>query len=217
MEAKSLTLDDLTNLFDDLDPNDIATETNENYADAPSPAPIAPAKYGMQLKTIDVDRDQNGTVRNNKQFVCDFMVVDPQAQEGRVVRFIRVSMEAKKRVLGGVEKRYNEIVDLIRAFDADFDWQNDPQAALRFLLECVAENRIAYLQIDWKAWDTKWFESKNGDSLQRGSPEHKALFNECYIRGARKFEKDGTYLSPASGNLLKARPFISRTYPAKKI
>lgn len=214
--ARTLTLDDLTNLFDDLDPTEIATESNDNYADAPSPAPLAAGKYGVQLKAIDVDRDQAGTVRNNKQFVCDFNVVDPEDKAGRVVRFIRVSMETKKRTIGGIEKRYNEVVDLIRAFDAEFDWQNNPQAALRFLLECVAENRIAFVQIDWKAWDTKFFDVRNGASLERGSAEHKILLNQVMIRGARKFDKDGTYLSPDSGNLLKARPFISRTYPAKR-
>lgn len=215
MESKTLTLDELTNLFDDVNPDDVAVEAPDTYADAPAPAPIAAGKYGVQLISLDLARDMNGEIRSKKDFVADVKIADPETAAGRVVRFLRISAESKKRRDGAVEKKYSELGDLVRAFDATFNWQNSPEMAVRFLLEKIADNAIGYVYFDWKAWDNKLFEERGGPSLLNGTDEKRKLYTECSVRGMKRFDKDGTVVNAASGNVLKARVFISRTFPAK--
>jgi hypothetical protein len=214
-ESRTLTLDDLTNLFDDVDPSEtMADEVPENTG-TPTLAPIPSGKYGVKLIAFDVDRDMNGDVRNKKNFSTDVKIVDPEKFEGRSVRFLKVSGETRKRKNKGVEYKYTELFDLCKGFDADFVANGSLDVAARFLIERIADGSIVYVQLDWKAWDGKHFDAMNGSTLQDGSEEKKALFKACSFKGQRHFQADGTLLAP-SGNLLKARPYIRWTYEAAR-
>lgn len=215
-DSPSLTLDDLTNLFDDIDTVD-HDDSPENTG-VPTLAPPPAGKYGVQLVAFDVDRNQDGTVRNKHRFVCDFKIVDPPADaafmQDRKVRFIRVTGESRKRTVNGVQRSYVELFDLVHAYDPSFACNGSLGTASQFLLERIAESAICYIQLDWKAWDTKHWQAQSGDSLSEGDAK-KQLYKECGIRGQRKFGHDGTFLNPASGNLLKAQPFMKWAYIPK--
>lgn len=215
-DSRTLTLDDLTNLFDDVDPNEtLADETPENTG-VPTLAPIPTGKYGAKLIAFDVDRDQNGDVRNKKNFQVDIKITSPEKFEGRTVRFLRVSGESKKRKgSNGQEYRYTELFDLVHGFDPAYSCNNSLETASKFLVERVADGEPVSVQIDWKAWDSKHFDAQNGATMQDGSEEKKKLFKECSFKGMKHFQADGTLLNPASGNLLKARPYIRWVYIPK--
>lgn len=213
--ARTLTTDELLNLFDDIEPVE-HDETPENTG-VPTLAPVPAGKYGIQLVAIDVDRDQQGAVRNKQQFVVDMKVTVPPPSaswaEGRTVRFIRVSGKTSKRKgKDGIERPFVELFDLVHAFDPTFNCANSLERAALFLLERVADGATAYVQLDWKAFDTKHFNASNGDTLQDGSDEKKALFKACAIRGQKHFQPDGTLINPASGNLLKANVYMKWAY-----
>lgn len=213
MESKTLTLDELSNLVDDLEPIEV-DEVPENTG-VPVLGPIPAGAYVVQLASFDFDRDQNGDIRDKNKFVLDLKVVEPEALAGRLVRFIRITNGQKTRINKGVTYKFTELSDLVKGFDADFSIQNSPERAIRFLLERIADNGTVKVQLDWKAFDKKHFEAQNGDTLQDGSPEKKQLFKECFIRGQKNFDPDGTLLNPASGNALKANVYLRWTYNRK--
>lgn len=216
MDSPTLTLDDLTNLFDDVAPAE-HDESPDNTG-VPVLAPLPSGKYGVHLLTIDVDRNQDGSVRSKTRFVCDFKVTDPPADaqwaEGRKVRFIRLSGESRKRKINGIDKAYVELFDLVHAFDPTFACNGSIQTALGFLLEKIADNSTCYIQLDWKAWDSKYWQSQSGDTLAEGD-EKKALRKACSFQGMKRFGVDGTALNPASGHLLKAQSYMKWAYIPK--
>lgn len=214
-ESRTLTLDDLTNLFDDVDPSEtLADEVPENTG-VPTLAPMPAGKYGVRLMSFDVDRDQNGDVRNKKIFATDIKIATPEKLEGRTVRFLKVSGETKKRNVKGTTFNYTELFDLVHGFDPEFACQNSLETASRFLIERVSDQAIVEVQLDWKAWDGKHFDAMNGATMQDGTDEKKALFKACSFKGQRHFQADGSLLNPASGNMLKARPYIRWVYIPK--
>jgi hypothetical protein len=211
MDSKTLTLDDLTNLYDDIDAADVAADETPENTGVPALTPPHAGKYQVRLTSIDVDRDQNGDIRDKLNFNCDLTIAEGPL-EGRKVRFIKISGKSKTRKVKGVDMKYTELVDLVHGFDPDFNVQNSPDRAVRFLLERINDNSVASVQLDWKAFDTKHFNAQNGDTLQDGSAEKKALFKACAIRGQKNFESDGTLINPASGNALKARAYVKWVY-----
>lgn len=218
MESRTLTLDDLTNLFDDVEPAE--HDDSANNSPVPNIAPIPSGKYGVMLTSLDVDRDQTGAVRNKKRFTLDVKVVDAPATaafaQDRLIRFLRVTGESYKRKgKDGGEVSYVELFDLVHAFDRTFNCNNSLDTATRFLLEQMQSNAVGYLQLDWKAWDTKYWQACNGDSMESGSDEQKALRKACSIKGMKRFGPDGTMVNEISGNLLKAQVYMKWAYPSK--
>lgn len=214
MESKTLTLDELSSLVDDLDPMEV-DEVPENTG-VPTLGPIPAGKYKVQLASFDFDRDQNGDIRAKDRFQMDLRVADPDSRfDGRTIRFIRITNQAKTRQNKGVTYKFTELGDLVKGFDREFNINNSAERAIRFLLERIADNSTVEVQLDWKAFDKRHSEAQNFDSLQDGSEEKKKLGREIFVRGQKNFDPDGTMINPASGNLLKANVYLRWTYPAK--
>lgn len=211
MDSKTLTLDELSSLVDDLDPMEV-DEVPENTG-VPVLGPIPAGRYRVQLVSFDFDRDQSGDIRDKSKFQLDLRVADEDNRfDGRTIRFIRITNKQKTRLNKGITYNFTELTDLVKAFDPEFNIQNSPERAIRFLLERIADNSTCDVQLDWKAFDKRHFESQNGDSMQDGSPEKKQLFKEAFIRGQKNFDPDGTLINPASGNLLKANVYMRWAY-----
>jgi hypothetical protein len=210
-------LDELTNLYDDLDVADTqADESPEAIASAtPSIGPIPSGKYGVKILSLDVDRDKDGNVRNKLLYVLDFEVLTPDKFAGRKVRFIRVNAKSQTRKTKSGDVKFTELFDLVHAFDPEFKVNSSVERAVRFLLERIQDNALAHIQIDWKAWDSKYFELMNGPTLTDGSEEKKNLAKACSFRGMKKFALDGTVLNPLSGNTLKANAYMKFAYMPK--
>jgi hypothetical protein len=215
VESKTLTLDELSDLVDDLDPMEV-DEVPENTG-VPVLGPIPAGKYRVQLVSFDFDRDQNGDIRDKQKFVLDVRVADEENRfDGRVVRFLRITNHQKTRVNKGVTYKFTELTDLVKGFDPEFNIQNSPERAIKFLLERIADNATVDLQLDWKAFDKKYSESMNFDTMLDGTPEKKALAKDIFIRGQKNFDTDGTLINPASGNLLKANVYLRWVYIPKR-
>lgn len=217
MESKSLTLDELTNLFEDIDPNELAHDDSPDNTGIPNLAPFPAGKYGVRPTAIDVDRDQAGAVRDRLKFKVDFVVTDPPTvaewSRDKSLRFIQVS--GRSQIDFQTKKPFIELFRLCKGFEATFDAHNSLDVAVRFLLEKAAENATAYIQLDWKGFDSDYFKTQGGESMQDGSTEKKALYKACTFRGHSKFDPDGTVLNTVSGNIVKAKPYLRWTYPAK--
>jgi hypothetical protein len=183
----------------------------DEWVDAPAPAPLPAGKYRLRLMKIERDADR-ATGVPRKSFTASFVVAEGPS-EGRPVNFISVSTNVYPRTAGGRTANVCELGDFIRAFDKTYHL-NSIEGGKRFLDEKVADGAVCTLYLDWKAWDTKHWQDRNGGSLSRD--EQKALRKECDIKGMRKFNADGTVTNPISGNVLKARLFMREAIASDK-
>jgi hypothetical protein len=212
-----MNLDNLNLQMDDdlsLDPGD--------YAD---PLPFAPppdGTYTLRLLDVDLDVDQNGEVKGQKDgekfyptvIIKSVEIADGELAGRKVFPFARVYTKPFMRKTAAGEKPASSIADMVRAFDAQANFRGVKEA-LTLLKQYQEQGTPFKARLRWEAYD-----SQHAKALQAQGLDRKACSKACSIKGMKHFAPDGKggYLPEVigpSGETLEARLGIAQFITAE--
>jgi len=111
--------------------------------------------------------------------------------------------------------------DLIRGITDSEKWSGQ-EAGLDLLARAKDRSIPIQVRLDWEAFDKKGFDEAGGPTMDRKSPEGKALRSSATVKGMRNFPayEDGTYRNSVDGPLsheeIQARLTIREVKPQSK-
>lgn len=175
---------------------DIEVAPPSEYADSSTPNLLPEGTYDLVLRNVEPILDRNDpTIFKGFRLVAE---VVGGAYDGRGVAGL--SVWAATYLRNGV--KVSQLGDFIRALDATATWTN-PAEAGRILRMAIDRKMPFRVKVGWEAFDNSKFEAEGGPSLERKSPEEKALRKACTIRGMRNFKQapDGSYIPEVEGSV----------------
>lgn len=187
---------------------DIEVAPPSEYADSSTPNLLPEGTYDLILKDVKPIFD-----RNNPDIFKGFELVAQVLggpQDGKVVN--RLSVWAAPYFRNGI--KVSGLGDFIRSIDATAEWKTPAEAGK--ILQMAKDRKMPFrVKLGWEAFDQSKFDREGGSSLERKSPEEKALRKACTIKGMRNFKMapDGSYIPEVEGSeegeILEARLSIN--------
>jgi len=199
------------------------------YADQASPAPAAPGNYRFTIVKIEPKTKKDGSlVLQDDRFpvlnLAQVKIVEPVENERGVGLFQDIKTKPGiRKGPQGQDVAFNEFRDLLRSFDATVVIESSEHQK-QLLAQYVDGGATFIGQLGWQATDFDYIEAQfkaaGAETFEARRAVAKEVANAIYNK-ARKRTKDfvvngkrtASILGP-SGNMLEARPVITRFFPS---
>lgn len=200
--------------LDNLVTDDIEVAPPSEYVDS-NMSILPEGMYDFQITDWEPSRNRETKQPDGKAFVLTVKVVGGE-QDGKIARNLRIWTATYLR--NGA--RASGAGDLVRALDDTAEWKTYQDAA-EIITKAVDTGATFRCKVSWEAFDLDWYRDNGGDTLEKKSPEEKALRKQATTKGMANFRQapDGTFLPETegpSGNMLEARLSIDRYVPSGK-